>query len=125
MRTPDRARASGPVLTLLLAALAGCLGDRPTSLDYDGGAGGLGGVGATGGVTGTGGLAATGGVAGTGGTTPVCTLGQTRCVNNNTQVESCVSGAWGPAQNCMYACIGAACGGSCTPGEQQCSGTTA
>ena len=91
-----------------------------------GGVKGTGGVVATGGVTGTGGIAATGGVTGTGGTAPVCTLGQTRCVNNNTQSEPCQSnGQWGPATNCMYACIGAACGGSCTPGQQQCSGNTA
>jgi hypothetical protein len=87
---------------------------------------GTGGIAATGGVTGTGGIAATGGVTGTGGTAPVCTLGQTRCVNSNTQSESCQSnGQWGPATNCMYACIGTACGGSCTPGQQQCSGNTA
>ena len=91
-----------------------------------GGVLGTGGVVATGGVTGTGGISATGGVTGTGGTTPVCTLGQTRCVNNNTQAESCQSdGSWGPAQNCMYTCVGTACGGSCTPGQQQCSGNTA
>ena len=47
-------------------------------------------------------------------------------MNNNTQVESCQSnGSWGPAQNCMYTCVGTACGGSCTPGQQQCSGNTA
>ena len=91
-----------------------------------GGVLGTGGIVATGGVTGTGGLPATGGVTGTGGTTPVCTLGQTHCVNNNTQAESCQSnGSWGPAQNCMYACIGTACGGSCMPGQKQCSGNAA
>jgi hypothetical protein len=91
-----------------------------------GGAKGTGGIVATGGVTGTGGIAATGGVTGTGGTAPVCTLGQTRCVNSNTQSESCQSnGQWGPATNCMYACIGTACGGSCMPGQQQCSGNSA
>ena len=100
---------------------------------------GTGGIVATGGVTGTGGrcvgdgrrdrdgrIAATGGVTGTGGTAPVCTLGQTRCVNSNTQAESCQSnGSWGPAQSCMYTCVGTACGGWCTPGTQQCSGNTA
>ena len=91
-----------------------------------GGVIGTGGIAATGGVTGTGGIAATGGVTGTGGTAPVCTLGQNRCLNNNTQSEACQSdGQWGPATNCMYACIGTACGGSCTPGQQQCSGNTA
>ncbi len=91
-----------------------------------GGVTGTGGITATGGVTGTGGIPATGGVTGTGGTAPVCTLGQTRCVNNNTQSESCQSnGQWGTATNCMYACIGTACGGSCTPGQQQCSGNNA
>jgi hypothetical protein len=91
-----------------------------------GGVTGTGGIAATGGVTGTGGIAATGGVTGTGGTAPVCTLGQTRCVNSNTQSEACQSnGQWGPATNCMYACIGTACGGSCTPGHQECSGNTA
>ena len=230
MQTPERARASGAILALaLLAAFAGCLGDRPTALDEGdggtGGAGGLagggtggkgsggasngtggavigsggaagekgtggatatggttgagggvatggatgtgggvatggttgtggvpgtggvvatggvkgtggvvatggvpgtGGIVATGGVIGTGGISATGGVTGTGGAAPVCTLGQTQCVNNNTQSEACQSnGQWGTATNCMYACIGTACGGSCTPGQQQCSGNTA
>ena len=91
-----------------------------------GGVLGTGGIVATGGVPGTGGIAATGGVTGTGGAATVCTLGQTRCVNSNTQVESCQSnGQWGPATGCMYACIGTACGGSCAPGTQQCSGNTA
>ena len=72
-----------------------------------GGEPGTGGIVATGGVTGTGGIVATGGVTGTGGTAPACSLGQTQCVNNNTEAEACQSnGQWGPATNCMYACIG-------------------
>ena len=89
-----------------------------------GGVTGTGGIVATGGMTGTGGIAATGGMTGTGGTAPACTLGQTRCVNNNTQSEPCQSdGQWGTATNCMYACVGTACGGSCTPGHQQSAAT--
>jgi hypothetical protein len=85
-----------------------------------GGVPGTGGIVATGGVPGTGGIVATGGVTGTGGAPPVCSVGQTRCVNS-AQAESCKSdGQWGLPSSCMYACVGSACGGSCTPGTQIC-----
>ena len=66
MRTPGSRRASGATLTLLLAAaFAGCLGDRPTALDEDGGMGGAGGI--AGGGTGNNGTGGAGGK-GSGGT---------------------------------------------------------
>jgi hypothetical protein len=90
-----------------------------------GGVIGTGGVVATGGVTGTGGIIATGGVTGTGGTSVVCSLGQSRCVNSNTQEEDCQSnGQWGPATGCAVTCVGTTCA-ACVPGTQMCSGSSA
>jgi hypothetical protein len=90
-----------------------------------GGVSGTGGIAGTGGVIGTGGIPATGGMTGTGGTAPVCTLGQTRCVNNDTEAESCQSnGQWGTATSCTYTCVGTSCA-ACTPGTLQCTSTTA
>jgi hypothetical protein len=110
-----------------------------------GASGAVGEVGGTGGIaaTGNGGAVADGGsssrATGSGGTgvsggagvsgggaggTAVCSNGDTQCADDAEQ-QTCAGGQWGPATPCTYACIGKTCGGSCSPGKQQCSSNTA
>jgi hypothetical protein len=55
---------------------------------------------------------------------PICSDGETECTSGTTEAICTPEGQWGPATACTYVCSGNACGGVCTPGTTDCSGSS-